>query len=180
MRRKGVVSPETRRGARQEHEPVRHAETRLKKEAFISAYAQLGIVTSAAKAAGIERKTHYRWLEADAAYRKSVEDAEDQATDRMEQEAWRRAVAGVDKPIYHKGVKVDTIKEWSDLLLIFMLKARRPEKFRERIEHAGPGGGPIQHSLDLSRLSDQELDLWHRLAVKATVGGVEAPGVSAN
>lgn len=34
--------------------------------------------------------------------------------------------------------------EYSDTLLIFQLKGAKPEKYRERIEHSGPDGGPIQ------------------------------------
>lgn len=33
----------------------------------------------------------------------------------------------------------------SDTLLIFLLKAHRPEKYRERYEIGGPNGGPIQY-----------------------------------
>lgn len=113
-----------------------YAAQRLKRQAFLAAYAQLGNITSAAKAAGIDRTSHYLWL-ADKAYKKAFTDSDEQATERMEQEAWRRAVVGTDKPIYWKGVKVDTLKEYSDVLLIFLLKARRPDKYRERFEHGG-------------------------------------------
>jgi hypothetical protein len=44
---------------------------------------------------------------------------------------------------------VGFIQEYSDTLLIFLLKGLRPEKYRERFEHSGPGkGGAILVSYD--------------------------------
>lgn len=43
-----------------------------------------GIVTKAAKSIGLERKTHYNWLEDDADYRKAVEELENVALDHSE------------------------------------------------------------------------------------------------
>jgi hypothetical protein len=45
-----------------------------------------------------------------------------------------------------KPVKVDEVPKMSDTLLIFLLKARRPEVYRERqqIQHTGPSGGPVE------------------------------------
>ena len=124
-------------------------EAQLKRAAFLSAYAQLGNLSAAAKIAGTERRKHYVWLK-DKRYKAAFADAEEQATERMEQEGWRRAVVGTDKPIYHKGQKIDTLKEFSDVLLIFLLKARRPDKYRERYEYSGPGGvAPFQVTIYL-------------------------------
>ncbi len=57
-----------------------------------------------------------------------------EACDILEGEAWRRAVQGVERPIHYQGAQVDTIREYSDTLLIFLLKGARPEKYRERFE----------------------------------------------
>lgn len=43
-----------------------------------------GIVTKAAKSIGLERKTHYNWLEDDVDYRKAVEELENVALDHSE------------------------------------------------------------------------------------------------
>jgi hypothetical protein len=66
--------------------------------------------------------------------------------DQLEQEARRRAHDGVRKPVYQGGKRVGYIQEYSDTLLIFLLKGLRPEKYRERFEHSGAGGGPLQLS----------------------------------
>ena len=46
----------------------------------------LGIVTHAAKIAGIDRTTHYLWMREDEEYRKAVESVEDMALDFAESE----------------------------------------------------------------------------------------------
>lgn len=63
--------------------------------------------------------------------------------------------------------------------ICFFLKTQARERgYIERQEHAGPAGGPIPHHLDLSRLSDAELEVLQRLMQKATQGAVEAPLVA--
>ena len=44
------------------------------------------------------------------------------------------------------------MREYLDILLIFLLKALRPEKYRERVEVRG-----AYASIDLNRLSDEQL-----------------------
>jgi hypothetical protein len=43
----------------------------------------------------------------------------------------RRGVTGYDKPVYQQGRLVGTVREYSDTLLIFALKARAPDRYRE-------------------------------------------------
>lgn len=112
---------------------VRETKTQAAKRAFIAAYAESGNVTLAAIAAKVDRRTHYKWLEADPDYTDAFYEAGEAAADRLEQEARRRAVDGVERPLMHKGEEVGTVREYSDQLLMFLLKGVRPEKYRERI-----------------------------------------------
>lgn len=123
-----------------------HSITHPKKRACLTALAETGNVTEATRAAGVHRRTHYDWLdpkksgqEAAAIYAEAVEDAMEAAADRLEREAFRRAVEGVDEPVYQGGELVGTVRKYSDTLLIFLLKGARPEKFRERHEHRHSG-----------------------------------------
>jgi hypothetical protein len=50
----------------------------------------------------------------------------------LEDEAVRRGREGHLRPVFHQGKEIGAIREYSDTLLIFMLKARRPAKFREQ------------------------------------------------
>jgi len=107
--------------------------TQAKKSAFLAAFVQLGTVLHAAEAAGIERKSHYRWL-ADPIYAAAFAEAEDKAREAMVREARRRAIEGTEKPVYQGGKLVGTIREYSDTLLIFLMKGAMPETYRERVD----------------------------------------------
>lgn len=73
-----------------------------------------------------------------------MSEALDDAVDDMELEAKRRAFKGTLKPVYQGGEKVGEIREYSDTLAIFLLKAHRPEKYRERHEVRHQGGTTVQ------------------------------------
>ncbi len=121
------------------------ADRQRKQSAFLAAFAEHATIAVAATAAHVGRRTHYNWLEADEAYAARFKDVEEGVTEALEAEARRRAQDGVDEPVHYQGKKVDTIRRYSDTLLIFLLKARRPEVYRERVDHSltGPNGGPL-------------------------------------
>jgi len=54
--------------------------------------------------------------------------------ENLEAEAWRRAVEGVEKPVFQGGVQVGVIREFSDSVLMFLLRARKPEVYWERYD----------------------------------------------
>lgn len=114
----------------------------MAKAVFLAGLIEGSTVTIAAEAAGIDRATAYRWREADNEFGKAWDEALEAGTDRLEQEALRRARDGVTKPVYQGGKEVGQVQEYSDTLMIFLLKGRRPEKFRERVsaELTGAGG----------------------------------------
>lgn len=109
------------------------------KAIFLAALATSGVVLTACKKARIGRTTAYKTRDEDEDFATAWDAALDDAADEMEEEAHRRAVKGVLKPVYQGGKKVGSIREYSDTLLIFRLKAARPEKYRERheIDHRG-------------------------------------------
>ena len=121
--------------------------------AFLAAFRETGNVRLACEVAKVGRSSHYRWLDKDPEYREAFELAKEDAADILEAEAYRRAVEGVEKPVgWYKGKPGGTVREYSDILLIFLLKALRPEKYRERVEVRGAFA-----SIDLNRLSDEQL-----------------------
>lgn len=115
-----------------------------RKASFVTVLAQGGTIRAACDAAGIARITAFRWKKEDAEFSSQWDDAIEEGTDVMEEEAMRRAVDGVHRPIYYQGSLVGTQLEYSDKLLEFMLKARRREKFGDKTELTGKGGGPIE------------------------------------
>ena len=54
----------------------------------------LGVVSSAARIVGIERKTHYNWLETDEAYKLAVKSIEDVAIDFAESQLHKQIKKG--------------------------------------------------------------------------------------
>lgn len=120
-------------------------------KAFLSVYSESGNVSKAAEAAGISRYCHYRRLKSDPVYQQLFEAAEEQAGDVLVAEAWRRAVEGVQKPVYQGGQLVGLVQEYSDGVLLAMLKAFKPKKFNPpaKSEVSGPDGAPIETKLEV-------------------------------
>lgn len=76
--------------------------------------------------------------------------AEQDGVDRLEDEATRRGVEGVEKPVYQGGVLVGTVTEYSDTLLNLKLRGKRPEVYNtERHEMSGPNGGAIPVAMEI-------------------------------
>ena len=97
----------------------------------------------------------------------------------VESEAFKRAAFGVRKPAgWYKGKPGGYVREYSDILAIFLLKGLRPEKYRDRVEMKGA----LAH-IDLSYLPDHLLqrvaDGEHIMSVLASAvelgvaGGVD-------
>lgn len=102
-----------------------------------------GNVRAACMAASIDRTEVYRRRGFDDRFRDRWDTSLDEYVEVLEAELHRRAVQGVErtKSYFYKGKKVgqDTVREFSDVLLIFRLKALRPEVYRERheVKHTG-------------------------------------------
>lgn len=144
--------------------------------AVLAGIVRTGTVLRACRAARVHRDTHYGWLERDEEYSKAVDKARELAADLLEDEAHRRAYEGTVRPVFHEGIECGGVREYSDVLLIFLLKGLRPGKYRENVrhEHGGPGGGPIPvQTSPAKKLTDAQLR-----AVVAALGG-SGSGVAA-
>lgn len=117
----------------------RTTRTPEKEDRFLEVLATGASVYKAALAAGIGRRTAYEWRDGDADFKARWDEAVEAGIDLMEDEALRRAKDGVTKPVYYQGEVCGEVQEYSDTLLIFQLKARRPEKYRENVNHNHSG-----------------------------------------
>jgi len=127
---------------------LKRGETRTKREQpdeLLTLFEDTANITVACKKLRIPRRTHYNWMKEEG-YAKRFDASAKLALGVLEDEANRRATIGVKKNVYYKGLKIDTITEYSDTLLIVLLKALAPEKYKDRVsaEHSGPGGKPIE------------------------------------
>lgn len=136
--------------------------------AFLGAIEQFPHVGHAAKAAQIARSTHFRRLKADAEYAAEFAESWAIGVSRIRDAAIRRAVLGFEEPVIYKGEyqyeealvldpktgkkrkrrKLVTVTKYPERLLMKVLGAEIPDVYnRGRIEHTGPGGGPIQSNI---------------------------------
>ena len=110
-----------------------------RKQHFLRVLAECGNVTAAVEAAGVSRTCAYETRQNDEAFAQAWSEAEEIAADRLEAEAWRRGVEGGEEPVISLGKVVERadgaplmIRRYSDTLLALLLRAHRPEKYRER------------------------------------------------
>jgi hypothetical protein len=118
--------------------------TKERQERFLTALAETGIVSAAVEIAGTSRTRVYELRKRDETFAAAWDNADERAADALEAEAWRRGVVGVAEPLVSAGklVRDDhglpiAIRRYSDTLMIALLKARRPERFKDRavVEH---------------------------------------------
>ena len=98
---------------------------------FFKALAEGAAVGVACAEAGYGRRTAYEYRDRYDEFADRWDEAVDTAVERLEAEADRRAVEGVLKPVFHKGEVCGHIRVFSDNLLMFRLKALRPQKYRD-------------------------------------------------
>lgn len=129
----GTPAPETSNGS---HFP--HFTGDLQDRFFVALSATCNVTASAAEV-GMSRQYMHQLRREDKAFAKRWEDAIEQATDALEAEARRRAIDGFKRPIFFQGKQVGSETLYSDPLMITLLKAHRPEKFREKGFELPPG-----------------------------------------
>ena len=172
---------------------------------FLTAYSRCGTVASACDASGIGRSTYKAWKKNDTAFQYALDEVTLDFADEIESEAIRRAKEGVRTIKFTtSGVPIkdprkldpDTgevkpewkndpwyyEEEFSDRLLEMLLKAKRPQEFRDRqsIEVSGPGGVPLEVDLSIRQqmVNDPELTekLCHLLETTIQNSGTTGAG----
>lgn len=121
------------------------------KLAFLELFPEVGSVKDTCDKLGLNRRTLHHWRTNDLEFEKEYQIAAKQTLTLLEDEAYRRAVTGIQKPIFQGGHKVGFVTEYSDTLLLALLKARDPQKYRERFtgEITGPDGKPLLGDLKM-------------------------------
>jgi len=116
------------------------------KAGFLKAIISGRTVRQAAAEIGMQAPTLYYWRGNDKAFAARWDEAMKNkgvtATDPLEAEAERRAIVGIEKPVYRAGKLVGHTREFSDSMLMFLLKARYPEKYDRRTAERGDGDTP--------------------------------------
>jgi hypothetical protein len=108
-------------------------------KAFLKVLRRFGNVTKAASAAKVDRAWVYEYRKLHPDFDADWKDALDEAADHLEAEAWKRAVNGVKEPVYQGGILVGHKQVYSDSLMALLLKAHKPEKYRDRTDITSGG-----------------------------------------
>ena len=135
-----------------------------KKEVFLKVYRESNSVREAAKVAEIVRFTAYDWRKSDPQFAREWQIIQHEYIEKLEREADRRGVDGIDHPVIHQGVITDTYKEYSDNLLMFRLKRLDPQ-YRDRLQiTVDKDDGDSRQTLDAAMLDARTIALVEELA----------------
>ncbi len=142
------------------------------RKAFLARLAKSGNISAACRSARVARSRAYELRRTDEAFADAWDEALEEAADALEAEARRRAVEGTLKPMFYKGKRIHTkVLEYSDGLLMFLLKGARPNIYRENYQHVHSGHVGITNEPDLSDKSDEQVHDY-----LATLAGVALAG----
>lgn len=129
-------------------------ETSVKLLAFIHALEKNGNVTDALHAASASRPWIYKKRKTNPEFADAFEEARACGIEVLKDEAHRRAY-GFDDPVYRTAkngqrVKCGSVRRWSDVLLMFLIKQSDPT-YREhyQIDHGNAGSRPFLFSMSL-------------------------------
>jgi len=111
---------------------------RVWQKAFLAALEKTGSVTAAAQAAHMGRSMVYQHKRQDPEFARQWDEALDQAADTLEDECRKRAFDG------------------SDVLLMFLLKGIRPQKWRESRSTIPPAELNKMIEVELQRIAKQK------------------------
>ena len=128
--------------------------------AFLEAFKQSGNVRYSCQVAGISRETFYQWKKHNKTFSQAVTEAEPEVDDVVEWAAFEEGVIGVEEPVVSMGKpvyesepmlddkgkprfdskgrpmmqqgKMLTIRRRNPTVLITLLKARMPHKYRDQ------------------------------------------------
>ena len=118
------------------------------KPLFLDTLRRTGNVVRAANNADVARQVVYRARGSSTKFKADWDEALEEARELLESEARRRAEIGVEEPVFYQGEIVGHIRKYSDNLLMFLLKAHWPQKFRENVtvdqRVSGRDGGPVK------------------------------------
>jgi hypothetical protein len=147
---------------------TRARRTAEKRRIFLDALAKGRSVGGAAAAAGVSRRTPYKWRKS-AKFAKDWDEHEDMGTDLIEDAATRRAVDGVKRPVFQQGRKVGEVTEYSDHMTAILLKARRPEKYREKAGDVNVGVKVVTERKETKPWAEMDSMEKHKLIASVNV-----------
>ena len=111
--------------------------TATAKEQFLTAHTVGMSVVNAARYAGVDRRTIYRWRDKDPEFAKAWREAREGLVEDLEMEAYKRAFKGNDR------------------LLMFLLRSYKPVTYGQGQQQGKSGRGKAKDAKDLVELVEK-------------------------
>lgn len=122
---------------------TRSTKSRAKKQAtrkweakFLEAFRRHKSITHACRAAHLDPSTVYKWRKESESFADKWDEIYNEITDLIETSAVNRAADGWEEPVFYQGAICGTVRKYSDVLQIFMLKKRKAEVYGDKPEKA--------------------------------------------
>jgi len=119
---------------------------------FLREYAQVGSMAIAARHAGVVYETVRLRRKSDPEFAQAVEEAHEEFVGRLKAEAVRRAVDGWEVPVYYKSDQVGVRREYSDALLMYLLKRHDPSA-----ADVGEGTAVVKRSIQVTEVRVEKM-----------------------
>lgn len=140
---------------------------------FLDALRHNGNVSMSARIVNLSRSSIYAFADKNLTFKNAMNEAIVEAREFLLGEAWRRALHGVEKPIWYQGRQIGTQLERSDSLLNTLLKGYFPE-LGDRNNGDSKNELIVPDSADLTKLSDSELETLEEILLKLEESRVNA------
>ncbi|MFQ5471512.1 MAG: hypothetical protein ACE5FA_01325 [Dehalococcoidia bacterium] len=133
-------------------------DTEKNKATAVEVMSMTGMLSRAAIAVNVSRQTLYNWMKKDEQFKQDMEEARECGIEMLEDSCMARALEGVAEPVYQNGRCVGHKTKHSDQLAMFMLRANKPEKYRERYDVNLSGTVSLAEKLEAAhgRVRDRE------------------------
>lgn len=133
--------------------------TRQQVNKFLEGVARGWSVSRACRSANVPLDAPANLRRRDAGFADAWALAQDAGTDKFEDAATDRALNGTTKGVWHQGQLVGYEIRYSDRLLLSVLAARRPSKWRHHdvLGEGGEGAAPSVRGEDVVALLEQKL-----------------------
>ena len=146
-----------------QHKDSRAILAKKKRRVFLDILAKTGKVAEAARACGYtDTATLQAFRRQDEDFAEAWDFALESAAHVLEEEGWRRAQDGVLEPVFYKGKVAGYKTNYSDTLLMFMLRGLKPGVYRE---NQRGGETNINFGIAVLPMTAQNDEQWEQRAV---------------
>lgn len=128
---------------------------------FLDVLRTTGNISASARAANISARAAHGLKDQDTEFSLEWDLAKDESLDELEAVLRRRAIEGVEKPVYYAGKECGVQRSYSDSLGLYILKAHRGEALAAPKKNHDDGDVPLRE-ISARELLVEKLDAMTR------------------